>query len=187
MLFGVSSVGKKNMGGLGLTIHLALLGDVQAMPATAYDPNAATAEAVANYTGDITMKTGKYFVPFNLTYDMSGFDSPGQGETDGLSFKPTITLKMAGASSEVRAFLTANRHENLVAIATDKNGDKYLFGDFINPLKFDPSSKFGVGNAAADKRGAEVVLFTNSNNPAPGYVGAIPLAPTSGSGSTSTP
>lgn len=183
-LFAVAGVGPDNMGGLGYLAYLFLLGDVDTLP-TPPDSNGATADLVANYQGNVAMKAGKYMVPFEITYDMSGLESTGQGETDGISFKPTVTMKLAGASDEAIAFMTANKHANLGGIFTDKNGRKVLLGgDGINPLKFDPSSKFSVGTSAGDKRGSEVVLYTNSNNPAPGYTGTITLAPTA-SGSAS--
>lgn len=184
-LFSVTGAPSKNMGGLGLTAYLFDWDDVASFP-TPPDPDGATADLVANYQGDVTMKAGKYMVPYTNTYDMSGVDSPGQGETDGISFRPAVTLKMAGASDELVAFFTACRHKNMGGVFVDKNGRKVLFGgDGINPLKFDPSSRFGLGAAAADKRGGDVILFTNDNNPAPGYTGAITLAPSSGSASAS--
>jgi len=177
-LFGVSGVGANNMGGLGYLAYLFLLEDVATLP-TPPDSDGATAGLVANYQGSVAMKANKYMVPFEVTYDMSGMESAGQGETDGISFRPTVTLKLAGASDEAIAFMTANKHANLGGVIIDKNGRKVLLGgDGVNPLKFDPASKFSVGDSAAAKRGSEVVLFTNSNNPAPGYTGAITLAPT---------
>jgi hypothetical protein len=183
-LFKVGGVGPDNMGGLGYKCYLFLLEDVLTLP-TPPNSSSLVANEVANYQGDIVMKAGKYMVEFELTYDMSGLESAGQGETDGISFKPTVNGKIAGASDEAIAFMTANKHANLGGIFPDKNGRKVLLGaDGVNPLKFDPSSKFSVGTAAGDKRGSEVILFTNSNNPAPGYTGAITLEPSSASASS---
>ena len=171
------------MGGLGRLVYLALLDDVASMPA-GNDVEGTTAAAVANYTGNIVMKSGKYFTPFLITYDMGGFVATGQGETDGLSYRGTLTLPVAGQSDESRAFLHANKHEDFICIAPDKNGFQCLLGDLQNPVKMEAASASGFGTNAAEKNGSMIQLYVNLNNPAPGYTGTIPLAPSSGSASS---
>lgn len=176
--------GGNNMGGLQQYLWYGYHKDVLTWP-TAPNPNLEnTLEENGKYTGNLEMKPGKRLFKMYITDDTGELKVPIVGEMDGQSFEFDLTIFHPGMQKKLLGFVNANKNENLVFIAPDSEGQKYILGDAQRPCTMVNGEGLTTGKATKDRKGAGLAFKYKANNVL-AYEGTIPdsFPESSGSGS----
>ena len=163
----------ENMGGLTQKVWFGYWVDVATFPTKpAYS---ATLEDSVKLTGDLVMKNGKRMFEMYITDDTGELKLELVGEVDGHSYVEHLTFFHPGLQAKIRAFMRAAQNENLVFIAEDSDGQRYLLGDASRPaiLSGSPDGA-GTGKTTAARKGISME-FTYKTNAIYSYAGNIPL------------
>ena len=160
----------ENIPGYDSTIFLAAACDIDVFPsAPAYDP--ATPGASVTLTADIVLKANKKFVEVPIIIDSGSHMSTAQGNISSKGFRNELNFEIAGNSAERLAWSQQVLNGCWVAIATDKNGRKRVFGNKKSPAKFETIEH---GNSSEDSK-ATYMLYDTIGRIAPIYEGTIDL------------
>lgn len=163
--------GGNNMGSLN-ALYLGRHNDVKSWPT---EPSAQVdLEAAASLDGELTMKDGKRMVPFYFTDDTAELSVKEVGEIDGISLEVTITVFHPGMQKKILGFFSATKNEDLVAVPVDSEGQKYLVGSELRPVKRQASDGAGTGKETKSRKGV-ALTFVWKTNALRVYDGSIPL------------
>ena len=175
--------GSDNMGGLVGDLYYAPTEDIDFTTPPTLDADGVTV------SGDITMKTGKFFNRIYHTRGTGKIDSTVVGERDGRSFENICEFKFPGETPEVVAFERQVLNTPLVVIGKDAQGRQRLLG--INVIKdtagtsdvltldfpaYLESLNATTGAAGSDAKGHTFQFKTEALSTPLFYTGAIPLA-----------
>lgn len=138
-----------NQGGTSTLFKYFLWDDVQSWPTL----GTTDLEGLATCSGNVTMKAGKYMYLLEGTMNSCQMDIEQVGEIDGASFKITITIFHPGLQKKILGFLSLMKNENLGMIAADREGQRYLIGNALLPVKMVPGGTGGTGAKTEDRKG----------------------------------
>jgi hypothetical protein len=164
----------KNLGGLGQKVYFGLWGDVQTWPTEPSAP--ASLDEAGVLTTDIAMKTGTRMFELYTTEDAAKLDINSIGEEGGKGFELVLNVFAPGLAKQLLGFINAAKNEDLVLIAPDNNGQKYLLGNELRSAKFTGGDGSGTGTTTQGRRGI-AMSFTFHAAELLTYEGAIPLTP----------
>lgn len=166
-------VNGENMGGVCQEIFFALHSDVLTFPTKPVTPASLDENAVL--TGDLIMKTGKRMFKLYISDDSGELKIEPVGETDGRSFVMHLTFFHPGMQKTILGFMNSTKNENLVFIAQDSEGQKYLLGDALRPAIFQGSPDGnGTSKETAGRKGMSFE-FTYKTGNVYVYQGSVPL------------
>lgn len=165
--------GNDNMGGLTQKVYFGLWADVATWPTVPATP--ATLEEASALTGSVLMKSGKRMFEMYITDDTGEFAIELVGEKDGKSFVKRLRFSHPGLQKKILGFLNSVKNENMVFIAEDNDGQKYLMGDSSRPATLETSPD-GIGTSmeSAGKRATSLEFSYKCKNVYV-YEGDIPL------------
>lgn len=165
--------GGNNMGSLN-ALYLGRHKEVKTWPKEPTTED--TLEAAASLEGELTMKEGKRMVPFYFTDDTAELSVKEVGEIDGISIEVTITVFHPGMQKKILGFFSATKNEDLVAVPVDGEGQKYLVGSELRPVKRQASDGSGTGKETKSRKGVALSLVWKTNALRV-YEGSVPLTP----------
>ena len=139
-----------NMGGLSQKIWIGKYDDVDTWPTEPSSPADAAANGVL--TGNLTMKSGTRMFEFYVTDDKGSYNYELVGEMDGKSFKNTLKVSHPGLQAKILGFLNAIKNDNVVIIAIDADGDRWLLGDENRPCTI-ATGTGGTGDSTEGYKG----------------------------------
>ncbi len=164
----------KNLGGIAQKVYFGLWNDVETWPTEPTAP--ATLEEAGVLTTDIAMKTGTNFFELYTTEDSAKLEIKSIGEEGGKGFEYVLNVFSPGLAKKILGFINAIQNEDLVLIAPDNNGNKYLLGDVLRSAKYTGGDGTGTGSTTDGRRGV-AMSFTFHSPFMLTYEGAIPLTP----------
>lgn len=163
--------GGNNMGSLS-ALYLGRHKDVKTWPTPPESED--SFESAASLDGDILMKEGKKMVPFYFTDDTAELSVKEVGEIDGISLEVTITVFHPGMQKKILGFFSATKNEDLVAVPVDGEGQKYLVGSELRPVKRQAADGSGTGKESKSRKGVALSLVWKTNSLRV-YEGSVPL------------
>lgn len=156
--------GQNNMGGYKSRL-LFVPAEAAATVPTVPSPDKATgnielvtAEGAFTFIADSAVKQPIYL------YSTDGeveYKAEPQGETDGISFKPTLSFFFPGNTPEMHAFNALVKNTVGYYIFEDVDGRQMILGQPGLPASTSPS--FNGGKARADRRGTTYTATADSN------------------------
>jgi hypothetical protein len=141
--------GGNNQGGTGTLFKYFLHDDVASWPTF----NSTALTDLVTCIGNVTMKANKYMWSLYGTQDACELKIDPVGDIDCVSFKFTLTIFQPKLQKEMLGFMSGMKNESLGMIVRDREGQKYLLGDAILPVKMVPGSSGGTGMKTEDKKG----------------------------------
>lgn len=102
------------------------------------------------WDGELAMANGCNMYRFAFTDEQAELAISEAGEQGGECVLYELTVTRARLQKEVFGFLNALKGRNLVVIATDKNGNKYLLGDKLSPCRKVAGDGSTTGKASTD-------------------------------------
>lgn len=157
-------MGQNNMGGYKGKLLFIPANAVTAVPEVP-DPDSATdTDALVTATGTFAFATsGTVSAPIYLysTDGEVGFTAEAQGETDGISFKQTLTFFFPGDTPGMHAFNALVKNTQGYYVIEDTDGRQILIGQ--PGLTAATSPSFTGGQARADRRGTTYTATADSN------------------------
>ncbi|MGV8828240.1 MAG: hypothetical protein ACWA6U_07950 [Breznakibacter sp.] len=168
--------GGANMGGIQQKVFFAYWKDVKTWPT---EPDLTTPEltleASATLTGDLAMNTGTRFFEMYITDDTGELELEPVGEKDGKSWVMHLRMFHPGLQKKVLGFINAAKNDNLVFVAEDNNGNRFLLGSAGRPATYETSPD-GVGTQKETSGRPGVSMeFTFKTKNLYHYDGAVPL------------
>lgn len=143
----------------------------------AYKKDVATIPAPVALTGaiadNITMVSGKYFVPLEFVDDNGGAKEDSQGDPGFGKQKTTITVVLKGQKAQVNRYINRIINGSYVVIFTDAEDQTWVGG---TPKKgFQMSSKKDWGTKGDDKSTVTIEFTLTSSDGLIAYNGVIPI------------
>lgn len=120
------------------------------MPAPATEDGSMTFEEAGAWEGDVVMKEGCRAYQLVFTDDSGELTITDQGETGGESCLYELNVTRAKMSQVIFGFENATRGRRLGLIVTDKNGNRYLFGDKLNAARRVAADASTTGKVGTD-------------------------------------
>lgn len=110
-----------------------------------------TFEVAGKWAGELAMKSGEKMHELHFTDETGVLVITDQGEKGGESFLFDLTLVRAKINAQMAGFENAIKGRNLVIIAQDRNGIKYLMGDELAPCIKVAGDGSTTGTTATDR------------------------------------
>lgn len=158
-------MGQNNMGGYKAKLLFIPADAVTAVPEVPSPDAAADATALVTATGIFTFSTGTDTVsaPVYLysTDGEVGYTAEPQGETDGISYKVTLTFFFPGDTPGMHAFNAMVKNTQGYYVIEDTDGQQILIGQ--PGLTAATSPSFSGGQARSDRRGTTYTATADSN------------------------
>ena len=167
----------KNLGGMAQKIFFGLWGDVATWPTEPDGP--ADLESAAALAGDIGMAVGKRMFELYTTEDAAKLEINPIGEEGGKGFELKLNVFAPGLAKKILGFINATKNEDLVLIAPDNNGQKYMLGNELRSAKFSGGDGSGTGSTTEGRRGISM-SFTFHTAGLYVYEGSVPLTVAAG-------
>lgn len=120
------------------------------MPAPASEEGTMTLEEAGAWEGDVVMKEGCRAYQLVFTDDSGELTITDQGETGGESCLYELNVTRAKMSQVIFGFENATRGRRLGLIVTDKNNNRYLFGDKLNAARRVAADASTTGKVGTD-------------------------------------
>lgn len=120
------------------------------MPAPTTEDGAMTFEEAGAWSGDVVMKEGCRAYKLVFTDDSGELTITDQGEQGGESCLYELNVTRAKMSQVIFGFENATRGRRLGLIVTDKNGNRYLFGDKLNAARRVAADASTTGKVGTD-------------------------------------
>lgn len=130
---------------VGLADEVATWPDLPTPDADALDLKTAGA-----WDGELAMKAGCKMYRFACTDEQAELAISEAGEVGGECVLMELSVTRTRMQQEVFGFLNALKGRNLVVIATDKNGNKFLMGDKLSPCRKVAGDGSTTGKATTD-------------------------------------
>jgi len=162
-----------NQGGTSTLFKYFLWDDVLTWPSLGTTDLA----SLATLSGNVVFKPGKNMWVLEGTENACELKVDQVGELDGMSYKTTLTIFIPGMSKKILGFMSTMKNANLGFIVSDREGQRYLLGNAIMPVKM-VSGAGGTGTKTEDRKGT-TLTFEWACNAVQVYSGIE----TSGSGS----
>ena len=153
--------GQNNMGGYKPRLLFVPVGAVASMPVVGFDStkNAYVASGAFTFnTGDDALTKPIYLYS---TDGKVGYTAEPQGETDGISYKPTLTFFFPGNLPVMHLFNAMVKNTPGYYIYEDVDGQQFLLGEDGLPAMTSPS--FNGGQTRSDARGTTYTATADSN------------------------
>lgn len=164
----------QNMGGIPQVVYYAKYEDVLSWPERpSFDTEGVTLEKMGELTGALKMKSGKKMYSLYITDDEGKLDIEGVGEKDGKSYVMKLRVYQPGLQSKLLGLVNLSKNENLVFIAPDNNGNKFLLGDALRAATMDSIDGMTTGQKTEERPGAGLVFAYKTAN-VYRYTGEIP-------------
>lgn len=141
----------ENMGGI-VRIFYGYHKDVETWPAKPATP--ATIEENGVLTGELTMKSGKRMFEFYSTEDTADLVPNIVGEGDARSCEMQLNVFHPRLQKKLFGFMNASKNEDLVFVAIDANGERYVLGDANRAAKMQNSEGSGTQKETTGRNGA---------------------------------
>lgn len=108
-------------------------------------------EEAGKWKGELAMKQGKCLYEMHFTDETGNLVITDQGEKGGESFLYDLNIVRAKINAELAGFENAVKGRNLVIIAQDRNGIKYLMGDELSPALKVAGDGSNTGTTGTDR------------------------------------
>lgn len=141
-----------NMGSLS-SLHYGYHKDVDAWPTPPTITDTTTLDEAGVLTGDITMKSGKRMFAFYSTEDTADLAINLVGEGDARSNEMVLSGFHPRLQKKIFGFMNAGKNEDLVFIAEDSNGERYLLSDIKRAAKMQPGEGSGTQKETSGRNG----------------------------------
>lgn len=156
--------GQNNMGGYKSRVLFIPYDAPTAVPEVPLPSEAKSNDELVTAVGSFTFPaSGTYTQPIYL-YSTDGevdYNAEPQGETDGISFKPTLTFFFPGNTPGMHAFNALVKNTPGYYIFEDVDGRQMMLGQ--PGLYATTSPSFKGGKARADRRGTTYTAAADSN------------------------
>jgi len=163
LLVAVGKATKAAANGLSTCLYLAEATWLTSIPARTANTN--------TIATDITMDSGKVFIPWYIGEDESLFSAKPLGAQGALSYENSLTVFIPGHRDLIEAFLNDNVNNEFIIIAPDREGNLRLIGQAYSPA-FIVADSLEVVNGN-EKQGV-TMMFKARGKVAANYTGAIP-------------
>lgn len=120
------------------------------LPAPSTEDGTMSLEEAGAWDGDVVMKAGTCAHKLVFTDDSGELTITDQGEVGGESCLYELNITRAKMSKVIFGFENATRGRRLGLIVTDKNGERYLFGDKLNAARRVAADASTTGKAGTD-------------------------------------
>ena len=120
------------------------------LPAPSTEDGTMSFEEAGAWDGDVVMKAGTCAHKLVFTDDSGELTITDQGETGGESCLYELNITRAKMSKVIFGFENATRGRRLGLIVTDKNGERYLFGDKLNAARRVAADASTTGKVGTD-------------------------------------
>lgn len=156
--------GQNNMGGYKSRLLFIPFDAPEAVPEVPLPSAAKGNDELVTATGSFTFpSSGNYTQPVYL-YSTEGevdYNAEPQGETDGISYKPTLSFFFPGNTPGMHAFNALVKNTPGYYVFEDVDGRQILLGQ--PGLYANTSPSFKGGKARADRRGTTYTATADSN------------------------
>jgi hypothetical protein len=149
--------------GLSTSIWIIEKCDVESIPAMD--------AADHRITGDIVLKTGKFWFLWNIGDTDAEYTYTSAGQSGSRSFNSVLTFFLPVIRSVVDHLLNNIVNGEFLVVFMDKEGNKQLLGSLANPIKFADGGISGVKNT--DSNGTTCTMERIGGISAPFYDGAL--------------
>lgn len=120
------------------------------LPAPSTEDGTMSLEEAGAWDGDVVMKAGTCAHKLVFTDDSGELTITDQGEVGGESCLYELNITRAKMSKVIFGFENVTRGRRLGLIVTDKNGERYLFGDKLNAARRVAADASTTGKAGTD-------------------------------------
>ena len=120
------------------------------LPKPSTEDGTMSLEEAGAWDGDVVMKAGTCAHKLVFTDDSGELTITDQGEVGGESCLYELNITRAKMSKVIFGFENATRGRRLGLIVTDKNGERYLFGDKLNAARRVAADASTTGKAGTD-------------------------------------
>lgn len=156
--------GQNNMGGFKPKLLFVPFDAVSAYPTVPAPGEAADNDGLVTAAGSFVFKEGatvKKPIYLYSTDGQVGYTAETQGETDGISYRQTLTWRFPGNLKEMHAFNALVKNTPGFFIFEDSDGRQMIMGAEGLPVATAPS--YNGGQSRADARGTTYTATADSN------------------------
>lgn len=125
--------------------------------------------------GDIVLKSGKYFVTWEVTKDTPRSKAAGQSSFDGDSETDTLSFVIPKDQPGIRNMLNLAREDELLIVYKDANGQMKGFGSLEDPVRF--KYNFDSGASISDRNAYTCEFYSEGLANTWFYDGTVAVAP----------
>lgn len=170
------TIGSVNPSGISDEIYFIPAQDIAAWPTINDDfENAATSDAYAEYDGNFTLASGKYWKQLYSTQGKGKIFWEYVGETDCKVPVNHATLSYPKLTNEIRAFAKFASNGDFVFIVKH-DAKYYVIGNPDYRATLTPNGD--SGDAAGSAKGVTIEMECPDTTPLPTYVGTLQLSAT---------
>ena len=156
--------GQNNMGGFKPKLLFVPFDSLTSFPQVPKPSEATDNEAMVTAVGSFVFKedaTVKKPIYLYSTDGQVGYTAVTQGETDGISYRQTLTWRFPGNLPQMHAFNALVKNTPGIFVFEDSDGRQMIMGAEGLPVATAPS--FNGGQARADARGTTYTATADSN------------------------
>ena len=157
-------MGQNNMGGFKPKLLFVPFNAVSSYPAVPAPGEADDNEGMVTAVGSFVFKQGasvSHPIYLYSTDGQVGYTAETQGETDGISYRQTLTFRFPGNLPEMHAFNALVKNTPGFYVFEDSDGRQMIMGAEGLPVNTAPS--FNGGQSRADARGTTYTATADSN------------------------
>lgn len=157
-------MGQNNMGGYKARLLFIPEAAAATVPTVPLPDAAADNTELVTAEGAFTFVEGSGITQPIYLYSTDGeveYKAESQGETDGISFKPTLSFFFPGNTPGMHAFNALVKNTKGYFVFEDPDGRQMILGQPGLPASTSPS--FNGGKARADRRGTTYTATADSN------------------------
>jgi len=169
--------GDDNTAGIGMTIKVAKLADIQTLAKPDVDDSTAegSLEQLVTISGNHVMKAGKSFRDIYVTLETGKLDHESQGEIDGMSFLNKLEFLIPGSKEKSLGFAQWAKNSSLIFLIPEQDGKIRQLGHRLYPAKM-ISAPGSTGQKSADRKATTFTFQSARKGPAPIFKGSVLLS-----------
>lgn len=165
---------EENIGGTEQYIYYAPVGDFTTIQAPSDLASGTTFASLVAIATSHVFAVGKHFYTLYCTMDKGKLGMEQQGEPDGFSTKPKVTIYHPGSKKEILGFARYSKSNNFIVLVPLADGVVHQIGTQQFPASI--SHKFDSASNSSGLRGNEFEITTAVALGAQIYEGAIALS-----------